>query len=88
MKRGRRKRGFDLGVAADVSTDDTSMNARLPRGNRCQRMKLPHERDESTHETGEPNPVTAQAARDLAEGKRDTDCYDATASRYDRKEKR
>jgi hypothetical protein len=32
--------------------------------------------------------VTTQGARDLAEGKRDTDCYDATAPRYERKDKR
>ncbi|HJU24621.1 MAG TPA: hypothetical protein VJ891_19130 [Casimicrobiaceae bacterium] len=88
MKRSRRRRRSDLGVAADVATDDTSRSARPPRGNRYAKMKLPHERDQSTDSTGEPNPVTTQGATDVAQGKRDTDCYDAAAPRYDREEKR
>jgi hypothetical protein len=88
MKRSRRrtKPASDLGVAADVATDDTSNVGRPRRGNRYQKMKLPHERDESAHPPGEPDPVTAQAARDVEQGKVDTDCYDAAGRRFDRKE--
>jgi hypothetical protein len=86
MKRSRRrpKPRSDLGVAADVATDDTSGMARPPRGNRYQKMKLPHERDQSAQPPGAPNPVTAQGARDVEQGKTDTDCYDAAGPRYDR----
>ena len=47
-------------------------------------MKLPHERDESAHAPGAPNPVTTQGARDVEQGKMDTDCYGAAGPRYDR----
>lgn len=60
----------------------------LRRGNRYARMKMPHERDESTHAPNTPNPVTAQGARDVEQGKVDTDCYDAAGPRYDRTQKR
>jgi len=88
MKRSRRrpKPRSDLGVAADVATDATSNRARPPRGNRYQKMKLPHERDESAHPPVPPNPVMTQGARDVEQGKTDTDCYDAAGPRYDRKE--
>jgi len=88
MKRSRQrpKPRSDLGVAADVATDATSSRSRPPRGNRYQKMKLPHERDESAHPPGAPNPVTTQGARDVEQGKTDTDCYDATGPRYDRKQ--
>jgi hypothetical protein len=82
----RAKPASDLGLAADVATDTTAKSARPPRANRYARMKLPHERDESAHPPGAPNPVTKQGARDLQQGKTDTDCYDAAASRYERKE--
>jgi hypothetical protein len=91
MKRSRRRPRppSDLGVAADVATDTAATRARSPRGNRYEKMKMPHERDESTQAeaTGKPNPVTTQAARDVEEGKVDTDCYDATGPRYDRTHK-
>ncbi|HET8877702.1 MAG TPA: hypothetical protein VFO53_15335 [Casimicrobiaceae bacterium] len=40
---------------------------------------------ESAHPPGEPNPVMAQGARDIEQGKTDTDCYDAAGPRFDRK---
>lgn len=90
MKRSRRLRrakpAADLGLAADVATDTSAKTARPPRANRYARMKLPHERDESTHSPGAPNPVTMQGMRDVDAGKTDTDCYAATGPRYDRKE--
>ncbi|HET7134353.1 MAG TPA: hypothetical protein VFJ25_00420 [Casimicrobiaceae bacterium] len=88
MKRSRRRPHppQDLAIAADDSTDDTIDAVRPPGGNRYNRMRLPHERDESTHPPGTPNPVTTQGAQDLAEGKTDTDCYDAVGPRYDRKQ--
>ena len=87
MKQSRRraKPRSDLGVAPDVATDTTSNSARPRRGNRYGKMKLPHERDESAHPPGEPNPVTAQGARDVEQGQTDTDCYDAAGPRFDRK---
>ena len=39
---------------------------------------------EHAHPPGEPNPVTAQGARDIEQGKTDTDCYDAAGPRFDR----
>jgi hypothetical protein len=56
-------------------------------------MKLPHERDESS--AGEPDAVgdrngtravTRQGAKDVESGKQDTDCYNANAPRYDKRE--
>jgi hypothetical protein len=76
----------DLGIAADVATDNTTDATRPRRGNRYDDMRLPHERDESTQRPGTPNPVTTQGEKDLAEGRTDTDCYDAVGPRYDRKE--
>jgi len=88
--RGRPRPPADLGVAADVATDtDTdATTTRSRRGNRYARVKMPHERDESTHAPGAPNPVTTQGARDVEQGKVDTDCYNATGPRYDRTQKR
>ena len=90
MKRSRRRPRppADLGVAADVATDTDATTTRSRRGNRYARMKMPHERDQSTHATGAPNPVTTQGARDVEQGKVDTDCYDATGPRYDRTQRR
>ena len=85
QSRHRAKPRPALGVAPDVATDSTSNAARPPRGNRSAKMQLPHERDESPHPPGEPNPVTAQGARDVEQGKTDTDCYDAAGPRFDRK---
>jgi hypothetical protein len=88
VKRSRRRPRppSDLGVAADVATDTAATRSRPPRGNRYAKMKMPHERDESTQAaaSGAPSPVTTQGARDVEEGKVDTDCYDATGPRYDR----
>ena len=88
MRRSRRRPHppRDLGIAADVATDAATDRARPRRGNRYDRMRLPHERDQSTQGGGAPNPVTSQAARDLAEGRADTDCYDAAATNYERNE--
>jgi hypothetical protein len=49
-------------------------------------MKLPHERDESAHPPGKPNDVVEQGARDVEQGRSDTDCYPAAGPRFDRKE--
>lgn len=90
MRRSRSRRRphppRDLGVAADVATDATTDRARPRRGNRYDRMRLPHERDESTQGGGAPSRVMTQAADDLAEGRTDTDCYDAVATHYERNE--
>jgi len=87
VKRSRRRArpASDLGVAADVATDTSAESGRPRRGNRYSRMKLPHERDESAHALQPPKPVMAQAALDIEQGKTDTDCYNATGPRYDRK---
>ena len=86
MKRSRRrvKPRSDLGVAADVATDTASNIGRPRRGNRYQKMKLPHERDESTQASGGGSDVTEQGARDVEQGKTDTDCYDAVGTNFDR----
>ena len=56
-------------------------------------MKLPHERDESS--AGEPDAVrdangtravTRQGATDVQSGQQDTDCYNANAPRYDKRQ--
>jgi hypothetical protein len=90
MRRSRRRPHppRDLGVAADVATDTANADVRPRRGNRYEKLRMPHERDEATHEPGPPNPVTTQAERDLAAGRTDTDCYDAVGARYDRKQER
>ena len=85
-RRGRAKPRSDLGVAPDVATDSTSNAARPPRGNRYAKMKLPHERDESAHPPGKPNDVVEKGARDVEQGRSDTDCYPAAGPRFDRKE--
>ena len=62
-------------------------------GARYADMKLPHERDESSR--GEPQAtrdrdgtraVTRQGAKDVQSGQQDTDCYNATAPRYNSRE--
>ena len=91
MKRRRRtplaKHPSNLRVEQDVATDTTSARSRAARA-RYATMKLPHERDEDTHRPGATNEVTAQGARDLAQGRTDTDCYGAVGERYDRKQRR
>lgn len=90
MKRRRRlplaKRPSNLRVEQDVATDTTSPHSRAPRA-RYGAMKLPHERDEDTHPSGAGNDVTAQGARNVAQGRTDTDCYGAVGERYDRKQR-
>jgi hypothetical protein len=88
MRRSRRRPHppKDFGVAADVATDTATARDRPRRGNRYDRMRLPHERDQSTQAPGAPNPVMEQGARDVAEGRVDTDCYGAVTPRYKRKE--
>ena len=91
MKRRRihRTRALTHGTvpAADVATDDNSNVSRPRRGNRYAKLKLPHERDETVHQPGTPDPVTTQGATDIAQGKTDTDCYDDVGERFDRKER-
>lgn len=86
MKRSRRSRfgkPTDLRVERDVATGVTSRTARAP-ARRYSNLKMPHERDESTHAPNAPRDVTEQAARDVESGKRDTDCYGAAGERFDR----
>ena len=57
-------------------------------------MKMPHERDESAEQDtslehgGSGRPVIDQGATDVESGQRDTDCYNATAPRYRKHERR
>lgn len=89
MKRKRRlpvaKPLSGLRVEKDVATGVAARTARP--GRRYSNLKLPHERDESTHRPGKPDAVTRQAAQDLQEGKVDTDCYGTTAAHFERKER-
>jgi hypothetical protein len=86
--RRRRKlpipKGRELRVEADDSTG-TLGNATQPARKRYTRMRLPHERDQSTHRPGAPNRVTKRAAKDLEDGQEDTDCYGAVGERFDGK---
>lgn len=92
MKRRRRlhrvKGPAHGAVAADVATDSASEASRPRRGNRYTKLSLPHERDQTVHPPGAPNPVTTQGATDVAQGKTDTDCYGDVGPRYDRKERK
>jgi hypothetical protein len=50
------------------------------------RLRLPHERDEDrTSMAAGPQPVIERAARDLAEGQRDTDCYGQARLNFQRR---
>jgi hypothetical protein len=57
-------------------------------------MKLPHERDESAEQdtsslrTDGVRPEMAQAATDIQQGRRDTDCYSAVGPRYRRRQRK
>ena len=73
----------ELRVEKDVATGVAA--AARPPGKRYSKLKLPHERDESTHRPGKPDAVTQQAAQDLQQGKVDTDCYGTTAAHFERK---
>ena len=86
--RRRRKLSIPKGPGLRVEADDSTGvlgNAVRPGGKRYTRMRLPHERDESTHRPGEPGPVTKRAAKDLEDGQEDTDCYGAVGERFDHK---
>ena len=86
MKRKRRASPGDgpthLRIERDVATGVTAHTARPP-ARRYSNLKMPHERDESTHTPDAPRDVTEQAARDIETGKRDTDCYGATGENFD-----
>jgi hypothetical protein len=86
MKRKRRASPGDgpthLRVERDVATGVTARTARPP-ARRYSNLKMPHERDETTHTPDAPRDVTEQAARDIETGKRDTDCYGATGEHFD-----
>jgi hypothetical protein len=88
MKRKRRlpfaKRPSNLRVEQDVATDTTSGRSGVPRA-RYGTMKLPHERDEDTHASGPPSDVITKGARDVEQGRLDTDCYTAVGERHDRR---
>lgn len=87
MKRRRRMpppKEPELRVEADDSTGILG-NASQPRRKRYTHMKLPHERDESTHAPVSPVPVIDQGAQDVEAGRVDTDCYGAVGERFDRK---
>jgi hypothetical protein len=84
----KRRRRLSVGTRPDlrVEEDDSTgivANAEQPQRKRYTRMRLPHERDESTHRPGEPNRVTKRAAKDLETGQQDTDCYGAVGERFD-----
>jgi|RhiMethySRZTD1v2_1073278.scaffolds.fasta_scaffold359117_2 hypothetical protein len=85
--RRRRKLSIPKGPELRVEADDSTGvlgNTAQPAGKRYTRMRLPHERDQSTHRPGEPGRVTKRAAKDLENGQEDTDCYGAVGERFDR----
>ena len=84
--RRRRKLSIPKGPELRVEADDSTGvlgNASQPGRKRYTRMRLPHERDQSTHRPGEPDRVTKRAAKDLEDGQEDTDCYGAVGERFD-----
>ena len=91
VKRKRRlspsKQPSDLQVEKDVATGLAARTAQ-PRAKRYSAMKLPHERDESTHRPGNPKEVTEQAAKNIEQGKVDTDRYGEAGEAFDRKRHR
>ncbi len=50
--------------------------------------KLPHERDQSVATPALPAKRIVQAERDLAQGREDTDCYNAASKAFGRARKR
>jgi len=89
VKRSRRRvpgrPPTDLGVERDVATGTTARTSRSP-SKRYSNLKMPHERDESTHHPAPPNDITEQALEDIESGKQETDCYGATGGRFDKKQ--
>ena len=85
--RRRRKPQSGLGVEADTATEGPGAGNPTP-STQLSRLKLPHERDESTHPPRSRDGTTKQAADDVASGKKDTDCYNATGERFDRRQQR
>jgi hypothetical protein len=73
----------DLVVERDVASDVAARAARPPE-KRYSNLKMPHERDESTHAPAAPSAVTEQAADDIESGKRETDCYGTAGENFDR----
>lgn len=88
MKRKRRlpasKKPAELVVEQDVATEVTARTVRSP-AKRYSNLKMPHERDESTHASAKPSAIVEQAAQDVEQGKVETDCYAAIGERFDRK---
>ena len=73
-------------VEKDVATGVVADTVRR-RTKRYSRMKLPHERDESTHGPAKPTAVTEQAAQDVEQGRVDTDRYGEAGRHFERKER-
>jgi hypothetical protein len=75
----------------DEATD--AVPARQPeRDGTYAEQKLPHERDESAErdtsaerDAGGTRPIIQQGAEDAQSERQDTDCYNATAPRFDRR---
>lgn len=80
-------RPSQLRIEQVIATDTAADTARPPR-RRYSTLKLPHERDESTHRPEKPNAMIDQGARDVEAGRLDTDCYGAVGSRFDRRRRR
>lgn len=90
MKRRRRAstttRPSQTRIEQVVATDGAADTSRR-RSKRYSTMKLPHERDESTHRPQMPNAVIDQGARDVEGGMVDTDCYGGVGRRFDRRQR-
>jgi hypothetical protein len=75
----------------DEATDAVPAKQR-PRDGSYAEQKLPHERDESAErdtsaerDAGGTRPIIQQGADDAQSDRQDTDCYNATAPRFDRR---
>ena len=75
----------------DEATDSVPANPPAS-GTPYAEQKLPHERDESAErdtsaerDAGGTRPIIQQGADDAQSSREDTDCYNATAPRYDRR---
>jgi hypothetical protein len=73
-----------------AGTVDTLQEAKVSVGTsrRPSAPKLPHERDESVATPAGPAKRIVQAERDLAQGKQDTDCYNAASKAFGRTRRR
>jgi hypothetical protein len=78
----------------DEATDTVPASKR-PRDPSYAGQKLPHERDESAErdtsaerDAQGTRPVIQQGAEDQRSGQQDTDCYNATAPRFDQRKPR